>query len=93
METSYLSDEEKLRICDVANRVCPDYLKTSTGYAPSGATIADVHLMRANLRPEIHIKASGGIRSYAQAVAFLEAGASRIGTSSGVEIVEESSKS
>jgi deoxyribose-phosphate aldolase len=92
IETSHLNDDEKIRVCHIANRVHPDYLKTSTGYAPSGATVTDVQLMRETLRPEIHIKASGGIRSYAQVMALLQAGASRIGTSSGVAIVEESRK-
>jgi deoxyribose-phosphate aldolase len=92
IETGYLSDDEKIRLCHIANRVGPDFLKTSTGYGPSGATVADVKLLRATLRSEIQIKASGGIRSYADAVSMLEAGASRIGTSSGVAIVEESEK-
>lgn len=90
VETGYLSDEEKVLVCEIANRAFPDYLKTSTGYGPSGATVGDVKLLRSILRPEIQIKAAGGIRSYAQAAALLEAGASRIGTSSGVAIVEES---
>ena len=92
IETGYLSDDEKVRLCHIANRVGPDFLKTSTGYGPSGGTVADVKLMRATLRSEIQIKASGGIRSYADAVSMLEAGASRLGTSSGVAIVEESQK-
>jgi deoxyribose-phosphate aldolase len=92
IETGCLSDDEKVRLCRIANRVGPDYLKTSTGYGPSGATVTDVQLMRATLRSEIHIKASGGIRTYADAVSMLEAGASRIGTSSGVAIVEESER-
>jgi len=92
IETGSLNEDEKVRICNIANRIGPNYLKTSTGFGATGATVADVQLMRANLRPEIHIKASGGIRSYSQALALLEAGASRIGTSSGVTIVEESRK-
>jgi deoxyribose-phosphate aldolase len=93
IETGSLNDEEKVRICHIANRAKPDYLKTSTGFGVAGATAADVQLMRASLRPEIQIKASGGIRTYEQAVAMLDAGASRIGTSSAVAIVEESRKS
>jgi deoxyribose-phosphate aldolase len=92
MEAGSLSENEKVRVCRIANRVRPDFMKTSTGFGPSGATVEDVRLMRATLLPEIQIKAAGGIRSYAEALALLKAGASRIGTSSGVAIVEESRK-
>lgn len=92
IETGYLNDDEKLRVCRIANRVRPDFMKTSTGYGPADARVEDVKLMRAALLPEIQIKASGGIRSHRQALALLQAGASRIGTSSGVVIVEESRK-
>ena len=87
IETAYLSHEEKLQCCKMANRVSPDFLKTSTGYGPSGATVEDVKLMRANLIPEIRVKAAGGIRTYEDAQALLAAGASRVGTSSGVAII------
>ena len=93
IETGYLTDEEKLRVCAIANRVRPDFLKTSTGHGPSGATVEDVGLMRRNLLPEIQIKAAGGIRSFGQAWELIQAGASRIGTSSGTAIVEEARKS
>jgi len=93
IETAYLSADEKIRICRMANRVRPAFLKTSTGYAPSGATVEDVRLLRAQLDPGIQIKAAGGIRSYKDAAAFIDAGATRIGTSSGVAIIEESRKS
>lgn len=92
IETGYLTSDEKGRVCRIANRVRPAFMKTSTGYGPSGATVEDVKLMRASLLPEIQIKAAGGIRSYSEALALLQAGASRIGTSSGVAIVEESRK-
>jgi deoxyribose-phosphate aldolase len=93
IETAYLSHEEKLLTCRIANRVRPDFMKTSTGYGPSGATVEDVKLMRANLLPEIQIKAAGGIRTYKDARALLEAGASRLGTSSGVAIISGSAGS
>jgi deoxyribose-phosphate aldolase len=93
IETAYLGHEEKLLACKIANRVRPDFMKTSTGYAPAGATVEDVKLMRANLLPEIQIKAAGGIRTYKDARALLEAGATRLGTSSGIAIVEEARKS
>jgi deoxyribose-phosphate aldolase len=92
IETAYLTNDEKIRACWIANRVRPDFMKTSTGYAPSGATVEDVRLMRANLLPEIQIKAAGGIRSYAEALQMLQAGASRIGTSSGIKIIEEAGR-
>jgi deoxyribose-phosphate aldolase len=92
IETAYLTDDEKVRVCKVANRVKPDFMKTSTGYGPSGATAEDVRMMRSSLLPEIQIKAAGGIRSYAEALQLLQAGASRLGTSSGIKIIEEASK-
>ena len=93
IETAYLTDEEKIRACRIANRVKPDFMKTSTGYGPSGATVEDVRLMRAHLLPEIQIKAAGGIRSYTEAVQMLQAGATRLGTSSGIKIIEEAARS
>lgn len=89
IETAYLTDQEKILACKIANRVKPDFMKTSTGYGPSGATVEDVRLMRVHLLPEIQIKAAGGIRSYAEAQQMLQAGASRLGTSSGIKIIEE----
>jgi deoxyribose-phosphate aldolase len=92
IETAYLTNEEKILACKIANRVRPDFMKTSTGYGPSGATVEDVRLMRNNLLPEIQIKAAGGIKSYAEAMQLLQAGASRLGTSSGIKILEEAGK-
>src|SRR5213596_1833856 len=92
IETAYLADDEKIRVCKAANRVKPDFMKTYTGYGPSGATVEDVRMMRSSLLPEIQIKAAGGIRSYAEALQLLQAGASRLGTSSGLKIIEEASK-
>ena len=92
IETAYLTDDEKVRACKIGNRVRPDFMKTSTGYGPAGATIEDVRLMRSSLLPEIQIKAAGGIRSHAEAVQMLQSGAARLGTSSGIKIIEEASK-
>ncbi len=92
IETAYLTDQEKILACKIANRVKPDFMKTSTGYGPSGATVEDVRLMRAHLLPEIQIKAAGGIRSYPEAQQMLQAGAARLGTSSGIKIIEEASR-
>src|SRR6266852_5483728 len=92
IEAAYLTDDEKIRVCKIANRVKPDFMKTSTGYGPSGANVEDVRLMRSNLLPEIQIKAAGGIRSHAEALQLLQAGASRLGTSSGIKIIEEAGR-
>ncbi|MBW3469343.1 deoxyribose-phosphate aldolase [Arthrospiribacter ruber] len=90
IETAYLSEEEIIDACKISADAGVDYVKTSTGFAPEGAQIQHIKLMRENLPSNVGIKASGGIKSYAQAVAMIEAGADRIGTSSGVQIVEES---
>jgi len=88
IETCYLTQEEKIAACVIAKLAGAKFVKTSTGFGPSGATIEDVHLMKWCV-PELGVKASGGIKSYEQAVKMLLAGASRIGTSSGVNIVKE----
>jgi len=92
IETAYLTQDEKVRACKIGNRVRPDFMKTSTGYGPTGATVEDVRLMRSNLLPEIQIKAAGGIRNHAEAIQMLQAGAARLGTSSGIKIIEEASR-
>jgi deoxyribose-phosphate aldolase len=89
IEAAYLSHDEKIRMCKIANRVRPDFLKTSTGYGPHGATVEDVRLMREHLLPEIQVKAAGGIRSHKDAVAMLRAGASRLGTSLSIQILQQ----
>src|SRR5438094_3222094 len=92
IEAAYITQDEKVRACKIGNRVRPDFMKTSTGYGPTGATVEDVRMMRSSLLPEIQIKAAGGIRSYGEALQLLQAGASRLGTSSGIKIIEEASK-
>ncbi len=87
IETAYLTKDEKLEIIEIANRVRPDFIKTSTGFAPSGARRDDVELLRSLLLPEVGIKAAGGIRNYRQAFDLLEAGASRLGTSASIDIM------
>ena len=84
IETALLSDAEKRRACEAAVEADADMVKTSTGFADGGATVADVELMSDYLP----VKASGGVGSYEEARAMLDAGATRIGASSGVEIVE-----
>ncbi len=88
LETAYLTDEEITRTCKVCADAGADYVKTSTGFAPTGATVAHVRLMRASVPDTVGIKASGGIRTLEQARAMIEAGADRIGTSAGVSLME-----
>lgn len=87
-ENCFLTDDEKRHLCEIALKARPDFIKTSTGYGTGGATLEDVRLMKACVGDELLIKAAGGIRSAEDALAMLEAGASRIGTSAGVKIVE-----
>ncbi|NSW52062.1 MAG: deoxyribose-phosphate aldolase [Anaerolineae bacterium] len=89
LETCYLADAEKKKICEIALRVLPDFVKTSTGFGTGGATVADVRLMKSVVGDQVKIKASGGIRSLSAFTAMVEAGAERIGTSSGIKILEE----
>ncbi len=89
LETSYLTDQEKVAVCEMSVRAGAAFVKTSTGFGHGGATLEDVALMRRTVGNQIKIKASGGIRSYEEAVAFIEAGADRLGTSTGVNIIEE----
>jgi deoxyribose-phosphate aldolase len=91
IETVLLSDEEKAVACQLAQAAGADFVKTSTGFAAGGiATVEDVRLMRRTVGPRMGVKAAGGIRSYADALAMIEAGASRIGASASVQIVEQS---
>jgi deoxyribose-phosphate aldolase len=88
IETAYLTDEEIVRACSLCADAGVDIVKTSTGFAPSGAKVEHVQLMRKVLPKEVGIKASGGIKTKEQAIAMIEAGADRLGTSSGIKIVE-----
>lgn len=88
LETCYLSDAEKETVCQIAKEAGVDFVKTSTGFGTAGATVEDVVLMRRVVGPEIGVKAAGGIRDLDTALAMIEAGVTRIGTSSGVSIVE-----
>ncbi len=90
IETCLLSDEEKERACIIAREASADFVKTSTGFSKAGATVADVALMRRAVGREIGVKASGGIKSYDDALRMIESGATRIGTSSGVNIILQS---
>ncbi len=93
-ENCYLTNEEKKVLCEIALKVKPDFVKTSTGFGtppagvPVGATVEDVKLMKSIVGDKIKVKAAGGIRTLADAIAMIEAGAERVGTSAGVTIVE-----
>ncbi|KAA9014548.1 deoxyribose-phosphate aldolase [Niallia endozanthoxylica] len=87
IETSLLTDEEKVKACELAVKAGADFVKTSTGFSTGGATASDVALMRKTVGPDIGVKASGGVRSVEDAEAVIQAGANRIGASSGVKIV------
>lgn len=88
LETSLLTEEEKKRACEIAVRANVDFVKTSTGFSTGGATIEDVKLMRSIVGSKIGVKASGGIRDAETAIKMIEAGATRLGCSAGVEIVK-----
>jgi deoxyribose-phosphate aldolase len=92
IETAYLSDQEIEKACKLCADAGADFVKTSTGFAPSGATEENVALMKRSIPPTVGIKASGGIKTFEQALAMINAGATRIGTSSGVSIVEASNQ-
>jgi deoxyribose-phosphate aldolase len=88
IETSLLTEEEKIRACELAVKAGTDYVKTSTGFSTGGATVEDIALMRKTVGPDIGVKASGGVRNTADAQNVIEAGATRIGASAGVSIVK-----
>ena len=88
IETSLLTKEEKVRASELSKQAGADFVKTSTGFSTGGATLEDVQLMRATVGPDMGVKASGGVRSFEDAKAMIEVGATRIGASSGIAIVE-----
>ena len=91
-ENCYLTEDEKIRVSKIAKEVKPDFIKTATGFGTGGATIEDVKLMKSIVGDDVKVKAAGGIRNLATALAMIEAGATRIGTSSGINIIEELKK-
>lgn len=88
LEMCLLTEDEKKKACELAVKAGVDFVKTSTGFSTGGATLEDVRLMRSIVGPTMGVKASGGIRDLAQAKAMLEAGATRLGTSAGIEIIK-----
>lgn len=92
LETAHLTDDEIVKASKIAEQADADYIKTSTGFGSGGASIHAVKLMKASVSSDIKIKASGGIRDYKTAKQYINLGVSRIGTSSGIDIVEEENK-
>ncbi|HLR89307.1 MAG TPA: deoxyribose-phosphate aldolase [Atopostipes sp.] len=88
IETALLTKAEKVRASELAKQAGADFVKTSTGFSTGGATLEDVRLMRATVGPDMGVKASGGVRTFEDAKAMIEVGATRIGASSGISIVE-----
>lgn len=91
IEAALLTDREKIVACELSKQAGADFVKTSTGFGPGGATVEDVALMRRVVGPTMGVKAAGGVRDYDDAKAMIEAGATRIGASAGVRIVQEAS--
>jgi deoxyribose-phosphate aldolase len=89
IEAALLTDEEKVSACALAKAAGADFVKTSTGFGPGGATVADVELMRRVVGPDIGVKAAGGVRDYEALKSLVTAGASRVGASAGVKIVQQ----
>jgi deoxyribose-phosphate aldolase len=89
IETAYLSDPEIEKACKLCADAGSDFVKTSSGFAPSGANVEHIVLMKKNLPDHVGIKASGGVKTAEQALALIEAGATRIGTSSGITIIDQ----
>lgn len=89
LETCLLTDEEKVKVCLMCKEARADFVKTSTGFSTGGATVSDIKLMRGLVKPQMGVKASGGIRDYQTAKAMVDAGASRIGASASVAIANE----
>ena len=91
IETCYLSDEEKVECCKAAKAAGATFVKNSTGFGTGGATASDIKLMRETVGPEMGVKASGGVRSFADVQVMVENGATRIGASSGIQIMKDAS--
>jgi deoxyribose-phosphate aldolase len=89
IEAALLTDDEKVTACTLAKAAGADYVKTSTGFASGGATVADVQLMRRAVGPRMGVKAAGGVRTREEASAMVQAGATRIGASAGVKILQQ----
>jgi deoxyribose-phosphate aldolase len=93
IETCLLTDEEKVKMCEVVTNAGADYIKTSTGFSTAGATFADIALFAKNIGPDVKMKAAGGIASFDDAIQFISLGASRLGTSRIVKLAKNESAS
>lgn len=91
-ENAYLTSEEKVKLCKIAKVVKPDFIKTSTGFAKTGATVEDVKLMKETVGSEVKVKAAGGIRDVETFILMIKNGAERIGASAGIAIIDELKK-
>lgn len=89
IETCYLTDDEKVKACELAVEAKADFVKTSTGFGTNGATFEDVTLMKKTVGNRAKVKASGGVKTYETAVKYIELGAERLGTSSGIQIINK----
>jgi deoxyribose-phosphate aldolase len=87
IETCYLTDDEKIRLCEIVTQAGADFIKTSTGFGTAGAALADVELFKKHIGPSVKIKAAGGIKTREDLEAFITAGAERIGTSSAIKLL------
>ena len=89
VETCYLTNEEKIKLCEIVTRCKADYIKTSTGFGTAGATIEDIRLFKANIGPNVKMKAAGGINTIEDLNAFIDEGCERIGTSRAVGLLKD----
>jgi deoxyribose-phosphate aldolase len=92
LENAYLTDEQKVLACKLVEQAGADFVKTSTGFAPSGATLADLKLMRANVSPQVQVKAAGGVRTLDAALDVIEVGVTRMGATATAAILDEFAK-
>jgi deoxyribose-phosphate aldolase len=88
-ENCYLQDKHKIKLCEICEKLEVDFVKTSTGFGPSGATNEDIKLMRSHLSPKVQVKAAGGIRTLDRMLEVLELGVSRVGATATIAILEE----
>ena len=92
IETCYLTEEEKIKMCEIVTEAKADYIKTSTGFGTAGATIEDIKLFKEHVGPDVLIKAAGGMKTVEDVEAFAELGCSRLGTSSAMRLLKEAGK-
>lgn len=89
IETCYLTEAEKIRMCEIVTKAGADYIKTSTGFGTAGANLEDIRLFKNHIGSQVKIKAAGGVKTIEDMEAFIEAGASRIGSSSAIQILQQ----